>query len=368
MEKLRTWQEIEKLFANTLIAQYPDLKFTTSSNMYKITLPIMEEVQRIEERMSSYLDRNNYLKAEGADLDLYLNDKQFPRRKESKSKGFWVTADSIPGTSALKGEIKFEDEKGNTFANTESFVVDSAGYAIIAIESENYGDSNNLEEKCVNKIKTPVYGLKSGTNLTPTKGGADAESDVEYRYRWERTRNSDSYWNTDGIYTEINSVNGVKSCRVLENDTDFTNVGVGGMDMPSRSRRYYVDGGADSDIAEAIFKKTDRAILETGNVSVEIRDIQGDLRGVKFSRPSYVSVGYKIVLDGYMSTNEAKKIIDEYITNSKINQNLTSFNVVETLRYSIDSSEVINLEVHFSRDNINYFSSLKMEVFEKAVI
>ncbi|MGL4998598.1 MAG: baseplate J/gp47 family protein [Cetobacterium sp.] len=368
MEKLRTWQEIESLFANTLLSQFPDLKFTTSSNIYKITLPIMEEVKRIEERMSSYLDRNNYLKAEGTDLDLYLNDKQFPRRKESKSKGFWTTANSIPGTSALRGEVKFEDEKGNTFVNTESFVVDSKGCVIITIESENYGASSNLEENCINKIKTPVYGLKNGSNLTATKGGQDKESDIEYRFRWEKTRNSDSYWNTDGIYTEINSVNGVKSCRVLENDADFTDVGVGGMDMPSRSRRYYVDGGADSDIAEAIFRKTDRAILETGNVEVAIKDMQGDSRIVRFSRPNFVKINYKIVLDGYMPTSEANSIIEDYIANSKINQTLTSFAIVEKIRHSLDSSEITNLEIHFSKDGLNYFSSVKMEVFEKAVI
>lgn len=367
MFKLRTWQEIENLFANTLIAQFPELKFTTESNMYKIMLPVMEEVKRIEERQQSYLDRNNYLKAEGNDLDLYLNDRLFPRKKESKGKGFWKTINSIPGTSALAGEIKFEDNKGNTFVNTESFRVDDNGVAVIAIEAEIYGKDSNVKANTINNIKTPISGLISGTNESDTEGGADKESDIDYRIRWENTRNAGSYWNTDGIYSEINMVNGVKSCRVLENDSDNP-ITVGGLEMPSRSRRYYVDGGANIDIAKAIFRKTDRAIKETGSVSVTVKDIQDNDRTVIFSRPSYVTVKYRIILDGYISTEKANAIIEDYITSSRINENLTSFAVVERIRHTIDVSQVVNLEVHFSKDDTNYFSSLKMDVFEKAVI
>lgn len=367
MFKLRSWEQIENLFANTLIAQYPELKFTSESNMYKVLLPVMEEVKRIEERQQSNLEKNNYLKAEGNDLDIILQNRNFPRKKQSKSKGFWKTTNSIPNTSALVGEVKFEDNKGNTFVNTESFTVDETGTAIIPIEAENYGKDSNVKANTINNIKTPISGLISGTNEKDTEGGADKETDVEYRFRWETTRNSGSYWNTDGIYSEINLVNGVKSCKVLENDKDIP-VSVGGLEMPSRSRRYYVDGGADIDIANAIFRKTDRAIEETGGVTVTIKDVQGTDRTVIFSRPTYVNVKYKIILDGSISTNQANAIIEEYIQNSRINENLTSFAVVEKIRHSIDVSGVTNLEVHFSRNNSTYFSSLKMDVFEKAVV
>lgn len=367
MFKLRTWQEIENLFADKLIASYPDLKFTTESNMYKIMLPVMEEVQRIEQRQQSYLDKNNYLKAEGNDLDLILQNRQFPRKQMSKSKGFWKTINSTPNTSALAGEVKFEDNKGNTYVNTANFTVDSTGTAIIPIECEEFGKDGNVPANTITTIKTPIFGLISGSNEKATEGGADKETDVEYRYRWETTRNAGSFWNTDGIYAEINLVNGVKSCRVLENDKD-TDVTVGGMVMPSRSRRYYVDGGADIDIANAIFRKTDRAIKETGITTVTIKDTQNDDRTVIFSRPTFVNVKYKIILEGSISTNQANAVIEEYISNSRINENLTTFAVVEQIKKSVDVSNVINLEVHFSRDDTNYFSSLKMDVFEKAVI
>ncbi|MGL6023780.1 MAG: baseplate J/gp47 family protein [Cetobacterium sp.] len=367
MFKLRTWEEIETLYANSLIASYPDLKFTTESNMYKIMLPIMEEFQRYEQMIQSWIDKNNYLKAEGNDLDIYLFEKDFPRRKQSISKGFWTTRNSKPNTSALAYTIKFESNKGKTFVNSEPFTVDENGFAVIPIEAENIGSIYNIPVETINKIKTPVIGLISGTNEVPTTGGADLESDFEYRRRWERTRNAGSYWNTDGIFAEINNVNGVISSKVIENDSD-NNITVGGVVMPSRSRRYYVDGGADIDIGKAIFKKTDRAIEETGDITVLVKDIQGDEREVKFSRPNYVKIKYKIVLDGYISTSDANKMIEKYIKDSSINKSLTSFEVVEQIRHSLNVTEVINLEVQFSRDNINYFSYLKLDVFEKGVI
>lgn len=366
MKKMRTWQEIEQLFSDNLIANFPNQKFTTESNMYKIMAPIMEEVQRIEQEMVSYVDRNNYLKAEGVDLDLYFSNRNFLRRQSSKSSGIWTTINSVAGTSALKGEVKFEDEKGNTFVNIEPFTVASNGKAEIKIESEEYGVETNSPKKTVNTIKTPVVGLISGTNLLDLKGGEDKETDYEYRFRWEETRNSNSFWNADGIISEINKVNGVKSCKVLENDTD-SNVTVGGSIMPSRSRRYYVDGGSSLDIAEAIYRKTDRAIEETGTETATVHDTQGDERVVKFSRPTPVKTYFKIIIDGTISTNEANKIITKYIEDSRINEMLSSFNVVETIRHSIDVGSVINLEIHFSRDNSNFFSKLQMDEFEKAV-
>lgn len=367
MFKLRTWEEIENLFASRLIANYPNLKFTTESNMYKIMLPIMEEVQRIEERQQSYIDKNNYRKAEGYDLDLYLNDKNFPRKNESKSKGFLITKNSIPNTSALAYTIKFDDNRGHTFVNTEPFAVDSTGYAKFAIEAEEYGKASNVEAGKITAIRTPIVGLLTVSNEEPTTGGSDRENDFEYRLRWEKTKNADSFWNTDGIASEINAVNGVISCKVLENATD-KDINVGGMIMPSCSRRYYVDGGASIDIANAIFKKTDRALRETGTEHVKIKDTQGEERDVYFSRPTYVKVYHKIVLDGYVNTTEVIPVIEDYIKKSHINQTLTSFTLVPEVRESVDTSEVINLEVHFSRDNVNFFSSLKMDVFEKAVL
>ena len=367
MYKLRSWDEIVEIFYNGLVASFPDQKFTTNSNMYKVMYPIMEEVQRIEERQMAYLDRNNYLKAEGVDLDVYFYDRNFPRRKQSKSKGVWTTINSISGVSVLAGTMKFSDNKNNTFVNLNDFIVDSTGKAVVEIECEQYGKSGNVEANTINTIKTPVSGVVSGTNLDALQGGEDLESDVDYRFRWETTKNSKSFWNTDGIYNAINEVAGVKSCRVIENDSDLP-ITVGGLEMPSRSRRYYVDGGSNLDIAKAIFYKTDRAIKETGTEEVKVKDIQGDDRTVKFSRPNYVKIYTSIKIDGFIDTTETQKIINKYITDSKISQKLTSFAVVEIIRHSVDATGVINLEISFSRDNVNFETSLELEVFEKAVI
>lgn len=367
MFRVDTFDEIVKRFEDNITSKFPNQKFTAESNMYKVLYPIMMEIKRIDEKMASYIDKNNYKKAEGVDLDLLLGGENFPRKKESKAKGFWITENSVPGTSALAGDIKFSDNSGNTYVNTEPFTVNDEGIAIIPIEAEEYGTSSNAPAETINTIKTPIFGLITGTNKTPLEGGSFRETDIEYRKRWENTRNSNSVWNTDGIRSAILEVNGVKSCWVEENDTESEKT-VGGKPMPSHSRRYYVDGGADNDVAKAIFEVTDRAMQETGDITVKVLDDQQEERDVIFSRPTKVNVYFKIILDGYMSSELAREVIKNYITESKIHQKLTTFEVVGLIKKSIDTSGVINLEVHFSRNNSDFFSSLQMDKFEKAIL
>lgn len=367
MFKVREFPEIETSFYNALVEQFPDIKWGTESNAYKIMYPIMREIQLAEERQQSYIDKNNYLKAEGQDLDLLLQNRDFPRRQASKAKGYWKTINSIPGTSALAGEVKFEDEQGTTFVNIESFTVDDDGIAEVSIECEEVGETGNVKEGSINRIKTPIRGLVSGTNERALEGGTDVEKDVDYRWRWIRTKNNTAFWNTEGIRMAILEVNGVKSCTVLENDSDDI-IFVNSTPMPSRSRRYYVDGGAEADIAKAIYLKTDRAIQETGEIEVKVLDSQNEERTIKFSRPNYVKIYSKIIIDGSIDTTAAYKLIDDYIENSVIGDSLSSFDAVEIIRHSIGINQVRNLEVHFSKDESNYFSYLKLESFEKGVI
>lgn len=367
MFKVREWSEITRQFYNNLVEYFPEIRWGTESNAYKIMYPIMREVQRIEERQQSYIDKNNYLKAEGQDLDILLNGRQFPRNKSSKAKGTWKTINSIPGTSALARTVKFEDEQGNTFLNTQPFTVDSTGTAEFTIECEQAGSQGNVKAGAINRVKTPIQGLVSGSNPRDLEGGADLESDINYRIRWERSRGGEAYWNTDGIELALLNVNGVESAKVIENDSD-EDVEIGGQIMPSRSRRYYVYGGAEEDIAKAIYKKTDRAIEETGDITVLVLDLQGEKRTVKFSRPIEVKIQHKIILDGYIDTELVTSFVEEYINNSSINHLFTSFEIVEQIRHSIDVSQVRNLEIHFSRDGANFFSSLQIAECEKGVV
>lgn len=367
MFKLREFEEITKEFYNNLIEVFPNLRWGTESNAYKIMYLIMREVQRIEERQQSYIDKNNYLKAEGQDLDLLLNGRQFPRNKASKAKGYWKTINSIPGTSALARTIKFEDEKGNTFLNTEPFTIDDTGTAEFSIECEEAGEQGNVKAGTINRIKTPIRGLVSGENVRDLSGGTNLESDYDYRIRWERNRGGEAYWNSDGIEIALLNVSGVKSAKVIENDDD-DEIEIGGKIMPSRSRRYYVYGGAEEDIAKAIYKKTDRAIKETGDITVTVLDRQGDKREIRFSRPVEIKISHKIVLEGYVDTELVTSFVKNYINESPINHLFTSFQIVEKIRHSIDTSQVKNLEIHFSKDGENYFSSLQIDKSEKGVI
>ena len=363
MDKMPSYLEIEKDFINNLKNKFPEIQTSTESNVYKLMYPIISELYRLNEKIYEIREHNDYRTATGSQLDLILTDKRFPRNVSSKARGYWITKDSIPTTSALQGVVKFEDKKGNTYVNTASFIVDSNGYAKIEIESENVGALSNAEANTINTIKTPIIGLNTGTNEEELLGGTNSETDLEYRARWEISQYQDSYWNTDGIYSEILFVNGVKSCSVIENDSDFA-ITINGTSMPSRSRRYYVDGGSDIDVAQAIYRKTDRAIEETGDVVVNVKDLQGNDREIKFNRPNRVRIYYKFEIVGTADTTQANILTQDYINNSKINGILSDSEIVSLIQKVIDVSQLKYIGIKFSRNNISFENYIILENFE----
>lgn len=369
MLKFNTYEEVVKEFSDSLISNNVIEEFSPRTNAYKILHPVMLAVTRLESMFSSFIDANSIFKAEGNDLDELLSDPSydFKRRKNSKAKGFWETKNSVYGTYVEKGRIKFTDAKGITYVNTTSLAIDVNGYGQCEIECEEYGVTGNKEPGEINRIKTPISGIISGSNPTAVGGGAELETDYEYRTRWFKTSNNKSYWNTDGIVAQLLRVPGVTSARVLENDGD-TDKTVDGTVMPSRSRRYYVLGGAPQDIAEAIFIKTDRAIKETGSEEVFVKDTQNEFRVVKFSRPKEVPIMYKIQVEGEVDTSLVSSLVAEYIKESEIAAKLSNYQFLKTYQSFIDDKELTNLEITFSRDNTNYLTNLQIEDFEKAKV
>lgn len=96
-------------------------------------------------------------------------------------------------------------------------------------------------------IKTPIFGVASVTNAVDASVGRLRETDTELRPRLLASSSSSSP-TVIGINSALSDVDGVTTVRTEENKTNA----VDAIGIPAHSVFPIVDGGADSDIAEAL--------------------------------------------------------------------------------------------------------------------
>ena len=343
-----------------------DFNVSNMSNWTRIIgVPISMLSVELYQNIKGVYDKLSIYTSFGNDLDDLLNNFLFKRKQETKATGQWQTINSIPGTIVNIGALTLERSvDGITYKNTNEVIIDSLGVGLFEIQCETFGKIGNCDGNCVDKIKTPVTGIVSGINPSAIFGGQDKETDLEYLTRYELSNSADSEWNIDGIYSEILKVNGVRSAYV---DCNRTNITDSNGWLP-HSRIYVVDGGTNQDIAEAIYRKTDRAINENGDVEVNVKDLQNKDRIVKFYRPTNQTVDFRFTLIGISNSTQISTVIKDYIESVRIGGLITATNALESVRQAGLLAGVQSLEIDFSKGGMSAWNkTYQLEYNKKAI-
>lgn len=149
----------------------------------------------------------------------------------------------------------------------------------------------------LNTIAEPVSGWTAVTNLVAGIPGSEPESDDELRNKRERELSAAGAANLDAIRADVSSVASVLDVRAEENVKEYWLNG-----MKPKSVRITVRGGADADIARAIYDSKSGGIDTNGNVTVVVDDSEGNPHDIKFrravSRPVYAHYDLEMA-DGY---------------------------------------------------------------------
>ena len=367
MYKVQTFEELLKMQRDSAREQFgEDFNVSNTSNWYRLVgLPVSllcveksQNIKDLEDRMSIY-------KATGTDLDDILSNFRFSRKQSSVATGTWTTSNSTPNTVVSIGALTVERATdGITYKNTNAVTINSLGVGVFEIECETSGTIGNCDIGEIDKITTPVSGISSGSNTDTLEDGQDQETDLEYLSRYLEASSTEAYWNLDGIYSELLAVDGVTSAYVncnRENVTDSNGW------LP-HSRIYVVDGGADKDIAEAIYRKTDRAIAENGTEEVTVTDIQGIERVVKFDRPVTQIVDFKVtVLPESINITNIVAAIKNYIDSISIGGLITQTNAIEAVRSAgyITGTGIQSLEVRFALGGTGSYNPTLQLVYNK---
>lgn len=179
--------------------------------------------------------------------------------------------------------------------------------------TEEYGKVT-LPHGIVTKMVNNVTGFTAVTNLLEPTYGRKQESDIELRQSYIAKSALRSNTMIESIVGELlNNIENVESASGYENDTDY----VDSRGLPPHSIEIIVEGGDNSEIAQAILRRKAGGIQTYGNIEVGVPGVYGDTIPVRFNRPDYLYTWLKVVLHGDKSqlpTNYASLTIQALIS------------------------------------------------------
>lgn len=204
----------------------------------------------------------------------------------------------IPGTdtSATPFKVSVAGSNHTIIFQATSTVTVAGGTAQVPVSCTVTGP-NGAPAGSLSVIETPTTGVTSSTNAADAILGRDRESNTAFRIRrLQELQRSDAATN-GGIFDTIVKVPGVTQAGIIENDTDVTD----GNGLPPHSIEVFALGGADQDIANAVFAAKAAGIQTYGTTTKTVVDSQGFSHTVSFSRPTPVTI--YIVVNSTLVTN-----------------------------------------------------------------
>jgi uncharacterized phage protein gp47/JayE len=172
-------------------------------------------------------------------------------------------------------------------------------------------------------IYNPSYGWNGVYNNESAELGADIETDSLLRKRQSISTAQPSRTMLEGTAGAVAQTKDLTRSKVYENDTNL----VDSRGLPPHSITVIAEGGANEDIAQAIFKHRGLGCYTNGDVIVNVTDQKGEITPIRFFRPTYVDIDVTVnikALDGYTTdtTTNIKQSIQTYLNSMDIGAEL----------------------------------------------
>ena len=169
------------------------------------------------------------------------------------------------GTVIPAGSIVLMDD-GHTLTSTSEATIGSGGTADVIFQMRE-GGPVPIPAGTVNAIVTTIPGWDTVTNPAAGTVGRFIESQAEYESRRKKSVALNAHGSVIAIYAAVAAVRGVLDCMVLENVGPDPIVKYG-VTIGGHSVCVSVYGGADEDIAEAIYLKKDGGCGTSGDTRI----------------------------------------------------------------------------------------------------
>ena len=257
-------------------------------------------------------------------------------------------AEGAYGTVIPYGAI-VQDTNGYTFMNTAPATINASGQATLIVRCTEMG-AVEVTSGSVNKIVTTVPGWDRVTNAAAGVTGRDVESQAAFESRRVQSVAKNAHGSVASVFGAIADINDVTALLILENtgNTDKTEKGV---TIAGHSVYISVYGGADNEIAKAIYNKIDAGCGTNGNTMVSYNPVSDDatqpdmLYSYYIERPTAVSTGIVVTVADEQTTTLTNAIKEAVVNNFNGNSGYRRVKMGDTLYASRFYADVIKAGV-----------------------
>ncbi|WP_100523407.1 baseplate J/gp47 family protein [Mycobacteroides abscessus] len=180
---------------------------------------------------------------------------------------------------------------GVFFETIDDLILDNMGVGEVEIRAIEKGSIGNVEIGEINEVVELSNDVESVTNLEPTAGGRESETDAELKKRFDDLTPSGGS-SSESVEATLLEVAGVRDAIVRDNT--LNEVSADG--LPPKCIAPFVFGGTDTDVAKAIFSVKAGGIQSYGTTVVEVADTKGSIHLIGFTRPTVIDIFINVQL------------------------------------------------------------------------
>lgn len=305
----------------------------------------------IEQRDEITYNSAFVLKAVGVSLDRLAANYGINRNPETYS----IVDLSFTGTPGYIVPVNssYQTSDNYIFVLSEPVTLDSAGNGKGIAYATSTGSNYNVAIGTIKNQVQPVNDIFTVNNDSAAAGGSNVETDTELRERItfaEKGINSASY---NGIVSNIRTVSGVKTVRIVENKTDQ----IDQYGNPPYSIHIYVLGGIKEEIAKSIFTSMAFGINTYGTVKVSVLDIANQGHDVYFDYANEIPILFDIKLtvnDSFPSNGVAqvKSQVKAYIESLSMGQTVRFSYIYKYIYDSVIGINVADVKIGKDQDSL----------------
>ena len=266
-----------------------------------------------------------------------------------------VEVTGVPFAIIMKG-YKVKSKQGRFYSTVTNIELDSTGHGLGQVIAEDSGVAGNVGINMIKEKVTPNEQVYTITNITSASGGADIESDIDYRARLLQFFLGAENGSVNGIRRAMLSLPQVKDCKVFENN--------GMLDDPVTGLKpgqiaVIINGLIDEVLAYKLFNTRSAGVCTTGDTEIEVVSDSGAYVTERFysaeEKPLYIKVS-DITLTNPEAVDIQGQIKQSLLT--RLGQysslgNKVNFEKVQACVYILEDIDEAKVEI--SSDNATWY-------------
>ena len=268
-----------------------------------------------------------------------------------------VEVTGVPFAIIMKG-YKVKSKPGRFYSTVTNIELDSTGHGLGQVIAEDSGVAGNVGINMIKEKVTPNEQVYTITNITSASGGADIESDIDYRARLLQFFLGSENGSVNGIRRAMLSLPQVKDCKVFENNGMFDDPVTG---LKPGQIAVIINGLIDEVLAYKLFNTRSAGVCTTGNTEIEVVSDSGAYVTERFysaeEKPLYIRVS-DITLTNSEAVDIQGQIKQSLLT--RLGQysslgNKVNFEKVQACVYILEDIDEAKVEI--SIDNATWYQA-----------